>query len=280
MTANLRIVAVNDADEATLTSSDFVSTLPVTNLQVEGRAEVARTTDATGSKTVLGELASVRIIGSCVLYNHNLSALATWRLECYDGPGQTGTKVYDSTAVAALAPLGWGEFRWGVVPWGATVFTGWGSAYSVLWFDPVPVRSWRLTLLDASNPAGYLQAKRLVMGLPFEPAVNAEYGLDLGWQDTSTQRRTQAGSIRTDVGVMYRALSGSLDRLDPVERAAFMDICRVVGLSKEIFVSIFPEIGGTQERDYSMLGKFVGRLPSLKHPHWANWTTAFNIEEV
>lgn len=277
--ASIRIVAINDADDAVMTSSDFVATLPETNLQVEGRALVARTADATGNKVVLGEWPSVRIIGACVLYNHNLSALATWRLECWDGPGQTGSVVYDSTAVAALAPLGWGEFRWGVVPWGATVFSGWGSAYSVLWFVPVPVRSWRLTLLDASNADGYLQAKRLLMGLPFSPAVSAEFGLEMGWQDTSTQRRTQARSIRTDVGVMYRALSGSLERLDAVERASFMEACRVVGLRKEIFVSVFPEAGGAQERDYSLLGKFV-RMPEGRHTDWGNWSNTFNIEEV
>jgi hypothetical protein len=279
VTANLRLVASNDGDTAALTSGDFESTLPVGNLQLEGRARVARTTDATGAKTILGEWPAFKIISCCVLYNNNLTGGATWRLECFDGAAQSGTKVYDSGTVAALPAKGWGEFVWGVDPWAATVFTGWGAAYSVLWFTGVTVRSWRITLTDASNPAGFLQAKRLVMGNYFEPAVNAEYGLQLQWEDDSAQQRTQGGSLRTDRRARYRSLAGTLGRLDASERAVFMEACRVAGLASEIFVSVYPGAGGSQERDYSMLGKFV-RMPRNTDAEVANWKSTFQIEEV
>ena len=105
---SMRIVTPSVSDAATLSSSDFVATLPVGNLQVEGRGRVSRTTNATGNKTILGDFTGVSIISALVLYNHNLTSQATWRLELYSAAGQTGTKVYDSGTINAMAAVCWG----------------------------------------------------------------------------------------------------------------------------------------------------------------------------
>lgn len=278
MTRNLRIISTNEADEAVLTSSDFEGALPVGNLQLQGRARVARTTDDTGAKVIEGEWLNPRVLTACVLYGHNLTSSATWRLQCWSGAGQSGDLTYDSGTVRALRRVGWGLFRYGLVPWGSTVFTGWERAFSVLWFAAAAARSWRLTISDAGNPAGYLQAKRLLMGSYFEPAVNAEYGLELGWREDTTQQRTQASTLRSDAGPQYRRLAGNLSHLDDIERARFMELCRMAGMRREIFVSVFPETGSTQERDYALLGKFTA-MPDGAHGNPASWSNTFTIEE-
>lgn len=276
---SLRIVTPKISDAATLTSSDFVATLPVTNLQLEGRGRTARTTNATGNKTILGNLAGIAILSAMVLYNHNLTSQATWRLELYDGANQTGTKVYDSGTLNALPAVGWGEFQWGLLPWGGSVFTGWGSAFSVLWFDPVGALSFRLTIADAANPDGYLDMKRLLMGNYFEPLVNVEYGLNVFWQDNSEQMRTQGGSLRTDNRVQFRVARGTLPALTQGERATFVEMTRQVGLRVEVFMSIFPEIGGAMERDHSILGKFT-TMPDLMHSQYNSFKSDLVFEEV
>ncbi len=254
---SVRIVTSNVSDAATLSSADFVAGLPVGNLQLEGRARVARTANATGTKTINGDLAAAGVVAACVLYNHNLSSQATWRLRLWDAPAQAGSLLFDSGTVGALPAIGWGEFGWGLIPWGASVFTGWGAAFSVLWFPAVAARSFRLELADASNAAGFLQAKRLLLGPYFEPAVNLDYGLQLYWQDNSPQRRTQGGSLRTDVRTRYRVLKGRLGHLSDAERAIALETLRQIGLRTETFISVFPGEGGAEERDYSLLGKFT-----------------------
>lgn len=276
--ANMRIISTNEADAAVLSSADFAASLPVGNLQLQGRARVARTVNATGSKVIEGEWPAPKVLSACVLNGHNLTSSATWRLQGWDGAGQTGALVLDSTALPALRRIGWGVFPFGVAPWGSTVFTGWERAFSVLWFAAVAVRSWRLTLADAGNPAGYLQAKRLLLGNYFEPSVNAQYGLQLGWKEDTSQQRTQASTLRSDAGPQYRRLAGNLSHLDEVERARFMELCRQVGMRREIFVSVFPETGSTQERDYALLGKFT-QMPDGSHGNPASWSNTFTIEE-
>lgn len=263
---SMRFLLDNKADGATLSSSDFAAGLPVANLQVEGRGKVARTSNATGTKTVLGNLAAAASINAIVLYRHNLTASATWRLYLYSGANQTGTTLYDSTAVTP-APA-------------ASVFTGWSYAFSVLYFTTAAsVLSFKLELADATNPAGYLEAKRLVLGQYFEPAVNADYGLQLYWDDLSEQRRTLGGSVRTDARALYRVMAGSLSALTEAERASFMDAVRVAGKQREIFVAGFPGVTGAQERDYSLLGKFT-RAPMMAHHQVSRHRADFAIEEV
>lgn len=276
---SIRIVTSNVSDAAALTSTDFTVGLPVSNLQLEGRARVARTANAAGTKVINGDLAGVSMLGACVLYNHNLTSQATWRLRVWDAVGQTGNVVYDSTTVAALPALGWGDFQWGAVPWGASVFTGWGAAFSVLWFPAVLGRSFRLEVTDAANADGYLQAKRLLLGPYFEPLVNVDYGLQLYWEDNSVQRRTQGGSLRTDVRTRYRVLRAQLGYLSDSERAVAVETLRQIGLRTETFVSVFPGAGGALERDHSLLGKFTS-MPQFTNGEPSSHQAPLAFEEV
>lgn len=278
--ANFRVISTNDADAATLTSGDFLAALPVTNLQIEGRARVARTANATGNKVVNGNWPTPKVVSALVLYGCNFTSQATLRLELFDGANQTGATVYDSGAVPALEALGWGEFGWGLVPWGATVFNGWASTFSVLWLPAFyAARSFRITVADAANPAGYLQLKRLLIGSYFEPAVNPDYGMQLHWQSNDQQVRTMASSVRTDIRARYRVLNGTLAGLDPAERAIFMEIARTVGLAAELFVSVYPSAGGATLRDYSMLCKFT-QMPTMTDSNVQRHAASFALSEV
>ena len=277
---NLRIVSSNDADAATLSSGDFIASLPVGNLQIEGRARVARTLNVTGDKVINGDWPTARIVSCSLLYRNNFTSAATMRVQVWDGAGQAGNLVYDSGVISALDAIGWGEFGWGMVPWGATVFYDWPEAFSVHWFSQVVSgRSFRITVNDSANPAGYLQIKRLLIGAYFEPSVNVDYGMQLTWVDTSVQTRTQGKSINTDKRAQFRALSGNLGGLSVGERAAFFDMTRKVGLSSELFVSVFPAAGGAMERDHSLLCKF-DKIPPVNAVSYNRYSGSFSFVEV
>ena len=249
---------------ATLSSSDFAAALPVTNLQVEGRGRVARTSNATGTKTVNGNLAAASTISCAVLYRHNLRYNGTWRLQLYSAANQV-TQVYDSSATNAYT---------------SGLFTGWDAGFSVMYFSAVSnVLSFRVELADGSHPSGYLEAKRLLLGSYFEPSINAEYPLDLSWEDDGIQARTMGSSVRTDPRAKYRCLAGALGRLTDAERDTLFDQLRIAGKSREVFVSAFPGATGTKERDYALLGKFAG-MPKPSHHQYGNHRMPFRIEEV
>lgn len=281
MAANFRIISTNDADAATLTGADFLAALPVTNLQLQGRSRVARTTDVVGDKVIEGDWDAPRVVGAGVLHGCNFTISATIRWECWDGAGQTGTKVYDSGIIPALDALGWGDFDWGIPAWGDTVFSNGQPAYSVHWFSEiVGALSFRVTINDEENDAGYIQAKRLLIGPYFEPDVNPDFGLQMHWAEDSTQKRTIAQTVRTDVQGKYRTLTGSLAGLDAEERGRFMDVCYAVGLARDCFVSVYPETGGVDERDHSMLCKFKGQLPTMSNTNVGRNSAQFSFWEV
>lgn len=276
---NLRLVATNAVDAATLTSSDFTATLPVTNLQLEGRARVARTTNASGTKTINGNFAGSTLCSALVLYNHNLSGTATWRLRLFNGANQTGTVVYDSTTLTPQTVVGWGAFQWGVEPWGSYIFRDWEQPFYALFFADVLALSFRLELADSVNPAGYLQAGRLIIGRYLTPYFNASYGLSLSWDTNSLQRRTLGGSVRTDRRATFRRLQFDLETLDAGERALWLDLARSASLHRELFISVYPGVGGELERDHAMLAKF-SQVPALNLPVPERWSMKLELTEV
>lgn len=276
---NLRLLSTNVVDAATLTSSDFTATLPVANLQVEGRARVARTTNATGTKTINGNFAGTTLCSALVLYGHNLSGTATWRLRLYNGANQTGTVVYDSTTLTPQTVVGWGAFQWGAEPWGSYIFRDWEQPFYSLFFSEVYAVSFRLEITDTGNPAGYLQASRLIMGRYLTPYFNAAYGLALSWDTNSVQRRTLGGSVRTDRRATFRRLAFDLETLDAGERALWLDLARSVSLHREMFVSIYPGVGGELERDHSLLCKF-SQVPASNLPVPERWSMKLELIEV
>jgi hypothetical protein len=260
----IRMLLADQVLTSTLTSSDFAAALPVTNLQTEGRGKVARTSNATGTKTINGNLLAAASINCAVLYRHNLRYNGTWRLQLYSAANQT-TQVYDSAATNAYT---------------SGLFTGWDAGFSVMYFTTVAsVLSFRVELADGSHPSGYLEAKRLLLGSYFEPGVNVEYPLALRWKDDSVQRRTMGSSVRTDARAKYRCLTGGMGRITDAERDTLTDQLRDVGLSKEIFVSAFPGATGTKERDYALLGKFP-TMPQMRHHEYNNHRVDFEVEEV
>jgi hypothetical protein len=273
--SNLRILYRNLADAATLGASPaMVSTLPVTNLQVTGRAKVARTT-STADQALTGDWGSAQPVNGVVLWRHNLTETATWRVRLYAGANQTGTLLYDSGGLAgAMMPLG--DLRWGVDPLGATLHRGWTVAYqAVLWTPTVQARSFRIDLSDAGNPAGYLQAARLFIGAYWSPVQNFDYGASLAWLDDSELIRTDGGSLRTLIRATSRQLGFSLSQMDAADRGAFTDIIREVGKATELFVSLYPNTGGKLERDHQILGKITGNHNSVGRPVnlWADQIT-------
>jgi hypothetical protein len=273
----LRISHRNLADVATLGASPaLVTALPVTNLQRAGRLP-ARTT-STADQTITGDWGSVQPVNVVALWRHNLSQLAEWRIELWEGANQTGTKVYDSGGVGGdLIPLG--DLRWGVDPLGVTVQRGWSIAYqSVIYFTTAYARSFKITLSDSGNTAGYLQACRLWIGEYWSPSDNFDYGATLSWQDDSTQSRTEAGTLRTDVGALSRVVNFALSWMPAADRASLTDILREVGKVNEVFLSLYPEAGGSQERDYQVIGKFVSGHSST-HRSAARWSDQVSIAE-
>lgn len=278
MAANLRIIAINEVDSATLSASPaLVATLPVTNLQDAARAKVARTTSL-ATQMIYGNFAGVKNISAMALVRHNLTAAATLRLKLYSELNQAGTLVYDSGVLALGDVMGWGEFVHGVDPWGAELFLDWPVKWKDVFFTEVQAQSFSLQIDDPANTDGFMQAARLFIGAAFEPSTNMSWGFRWGWNERTDQERTEGGSLRSDAGEPYRTVRLSLDFLPDGEREQMGNILRYVGLRKDFFFSGFPQAAGAKERDFAGSFKIV-RMPDIEGAFAGNSRTELVIEE-
>lgn len=273
--SNIRIVAVNEGDDATLTSDS--EALSVSNLQILGRTKVWRTISGTTSAFINGSWDSGSVVNSLVLYRNNFTSTATFRVRFWDGADQTGNIVYDSGTIDAFNKKGWGDFVWGVDSWGSTLFTGWESRFTQLFFDSVTAKSFQIDIDDSEND--YLEVERLIIGYYFEPTVGMAYGASLQWQESTEFTRTAGGTLRSDGSKPFRVLSFELNHLSEPERTRMQEIQRQVGKRKDVFVSAREDASGALERDWAMLAKFQehGPLTAEYHQHYA---TSITLEET
>jgi hypothetical protein len=259
MTGNIRIVSQNHLEGHAISAAPTPAA-PASYLLNPLREYRWQSLDAS-QQVLTGNLGSTsKTVSAVVLWNHNLTAASTWRIELFSGQNQTGSKVYDSAPTATYTVTAFGDLDFGVDPLGAVLVSGQTqpASYAVAWISRIACKSWRITLEDAANPSGYLAASRLIVGDYWEPEENIDYGYTFRWLDGSTLYRTEGGSLRADSQEPTRELSVALSRLPEAERAALTEIYRVCGKRKDIFVSLYPGEGGAAERDHSFLARITG----------------------
>jgi hypothetical protein len=258
VTANLRISHTNLVKTATLASSPVSAvTGPVDNLKTTRRGVVYRAGQV-GSSDITGHWGgSNKAMSCCILYRTNLRAGDTWRLQiCSDL--EATVPVWDSGTVTAVAA---GVFGPGVAP------------FAVMYFTPVTGVSFRLTV---NSPANVAEAMTLWIGTYMEAAYNPAYGLRRGRQSGSQRGRTLAGSLVQTTGAVWRTLSFDLFVRTEADRAAWDEIDEASQTDPVVWLAVFPAVGGTQERDFSMLGCFDDPLDLvLSAPNKFDFTVKF-----
>lgn len=285
MPTNLVLCVRNAIDEADLTASSAVTSLPASNLQLAARGRVWRSTDATDQMINFTWGGQGHFLTFLLLNRHNLESGSTWRVQLFSNADWTN-QIYDTRVAGVDLPAydyaSLGDLDWGVDPLGKSDFTAFqGQLYSIAYFPRLLALSGTVTISNTGNSAGYMQASRLFSGDAYEFVWNPE-AATFSWDEDTTQARSLGGSLRSDGGgIVYRSLDLQMTLKDEPARATLADMLRWAGLRKDVFLSLFPGVGGEQERDYTMLSKFVGKLPrfDLKSGN-LNQATKLSFEEA
>lgn len=273
----MRLITVNDADTAVITATPAaVGSMPASNLQSATRSK-SRFTALTNQQIKL-VWSGVKVLSAVALLRHNLTSQATWRIQVYSDTAATNL-LFDSGTKPACPGKALGDLYWGIDPFGASLFTDWAYAFSTLWFAPVAAQALIVTLNDTSNPDAFLQAARLFTGAYIEPANAPSYGLKLAWNESTKQRRTDGGSLRSDPAEPYRTMQVDLEWLDDADRAKLLEVGRRVGQRKDIFISLYPDAGGAAERDNTMQCKLVSHIETVR-TNAVRFTTTLTLEEA
>lgn len=261
---HLCLIYPNAVDDAVLTATPAAETeLPVSNLQNARRAKTWRSTSL-ADQVIRGNFNEVKTISAMAFPRHNLSANASIRYRLWNDVNQGGALLYDSGVLFQGDDLGWGDFDFGVQPWGGSyIFASWAYAFAYLWFDEYDTaQSFQLDVSDPANNAGWMEASRLITGQYFETSEQIDRGLTLTWEDDSRRQRSAGGSRGGERRQTYRRWELKLSVLSEADRAALMDICMHAGVGADMFISCYTGAGGRQERDYAG-HVYLAQMPSF-----------------
>lgn len=274
--ANLRVVYNNAADRSTVTASTTAGTLVATNLLNDYKVKVWRSTGT--SADIELTWASAENISMASLPFCNLSATATMRVRCYTLPGDV-VPTLDTGTIQAVAGK-FGPFTWSNVPAGANTFSYGGGACATLWFATQSSRKVVISLSDASNSSGYLEAARVVCGTYWSPENNAEYGATIMAEDMSRHERTDSGDLHTDRGPRYRKVSVTLPVMPVADRDVLWQILMGNGMARPVFFSLTPEGPATKDEHLFQLYCKLSRSAALRYQMYNQFNSTLELEEV
>lgn len=276
--SNIRMLVVNDFDEATveLASGIAVPTLPATNLQIYNNSRILRV--ASTEFVLEGNFEDIRLISSLILWRHNFTAAATFRLELFGNANQSGGTVFDTGVLNALPQITFGDWDWRTQPVISSALDSWATKYTQYWFNSIFASSYRLTVSDPLNDAGHLDLTRIYMGRHYVPSVNFSWGSQFSFGSNETQQRTDDGGLFSKATESWRKVQFTLEHLSEADRPGFVAAIRHVKLNSDWFISLYPEQAGQKEIEHSFACKFTA-LPPITSISFNKFSAPVAVEE-
>ena len=234
----------NYADDGTLsegaTGSEWLSSLPLSNLQTPLKSEKART-DSDLSVDFDIDLGRSKTISFVSLLGHNLTSTGTWRVRI-SNQSDFSTLLYDSGDVD-IWPVTeiFGENPWGGFVWNGKNITDDGNFGFLLLDSSVYGRYVRINLDDSDNEDGYLEAGRLIIDSPWRPSKSFIYGAELTYINPSEKERSRGGQPWTDRLPQYRKATFEIRNLGEDEMfGQGYEMDRLLGIAKHCFIMLDP----------------------------------------
>lgn len=277
----IRVLINNLWDSATLTVAvgTEIPTLPISHTQQYGRSKTAVIVPNLAGVSVINfNLQGLSLASGLVPYRHFLSNVSTWQLELFDEQDQTGNMVYDSGLIECVQTKTLGELDWLVDPLVASTLDNWPYKFSQHWFDGVFFQSGRITIVDPESTRH--EFDRIYLGTVIQPKVNFSYDHSHKWVSKEKHVETVGGSAFAAQKEKRRKLTFDLMWIDELERPAFSEANREVGISKDWFISLFPEEGGQKEIEYAMACKYLDSAPAITATDYNMYSIPITVREA
>lgn len=177
MTTNARFMYDDFGAACTMTASTAAASFPASNAVVDFRQVPWRSTAVTASWLQFTATSSISPTG-IVIVDHNITS------------GNTQLRLRSSTT---------SNFSGGTQTVVGPSQMTWRSGLIYAFFSaPTARQYWRLEITDASNPAGYFQIGRVLLGTVFEPARAYRMGWNRTARDLSVKMESRNG-VRTEI---------------------------------------------------------------------------------
>lgn len=274
----LKIISDNAAARASLTTSSHVGALIPDNMLKDKKSVVWRSSGTTEKITCTWPKAE--LLGGISLAFCNFTATATIRVRVYSEE-VGGTELFDSGIQPAARHIPLGYWSWGEEPLGVNAYSYGFSIYSTCWFNTfIASKRVEIDIVDTDNVAGYIEVGNLIIGKPWIPKHNTAFGLPVTFTDSAVNVRTEASDLVSTTGSRSKKVAVDLSWLEATDRTRMASILQVNGVTKPIFVSVFPDDTDViKEYMYQVYGK-MPTINAITHPGHIIYSTQLEIEEL
>jgi len=275
--ANALFLSSRLVDRATLVASSQVSSLPVAFLQDQRPEKKLRFTGCTAEWVAFDLGADIAEACNALFWiDHNQTALGKLRLRM----------AATADAVTSAPVVDTGEA--GTSAWptsGKHTDLEWPQEISLLsWANDVILRYGRLDIADPTNPAGFVQAARFMIGRAFRPTFNIGSNFGLGLSTSDKRERTAFNRLYTDNrGPAARRMILPLSALKDTElKRQLFQLQRYCGLARDFGFALDPDATDDFHIN-TMQATFENDAQFDAQPIWdANgrvWRTSLSISE-
>lgn len=273
--ANVRLLARNLADTATITAVTAESAYPASNLALAARGSEFRTTDASANRQIKLTWGTSQRVDTIALCRHNLTDAATWKIYFYSDSAWT-------TSITSTADID--AFTASLLGANATITDAnvRGLKSSVYYHSSVltTVKSIIIEFDDAANADGYISATRLFVGEAQTVTRNAAYDAALEWAEDSQQARTLSGTLRSvALTPPYRRLALAFNHVPDGDYKTWSDVYRYCGRRADFWLDLYPGEGTTRDLEARGQYKFE-RWNALVHSVPGHYSTGFTAVEA
>lgn len=242
---HLAIISENLVDSAfSVFASSEVSGHSISKVKSPEKGRTYRGTSNSEKVTVTWEDAP-KIISGVALPMNNLIKGSTVRITVFSLSTST-TPIYDSGAI----PI---AFSYKIPPGfssiGSASFGYGGGNYFSAFFDEVIGRKVEIDITTpTSNPDGFIELSRVVIGRAFRPSIGADRDVSIGFIDNSKSITTDAGSRIVNRRPKFKTIRFNLSVIAEPDRAQFNQILNEAGSSGLVFISMFPNMTTDPEK--------------------------------
>jgi len=281
---NILLLYRNYLDEALLSASS--EAISVERLKDFRPSRFWRAEDCTAEHVLIDCGGSVNMTHGAVAA-HNLDANGVIRCTVSDDPDiatdpDSVDLEYDSGAVEAWPPVaGFGSDGFGTSLGGYPLLTSINDYRPYRVFDFGGTVNARYVRYDFANPdlGKGIEVGRVFAGLGIQPERTFAYDWSWEWVDPSDVIDTEEAFFIVRRR-KYRVLRISLPRLSNAEAmAAFDDLKRIVGRSRDLFVMLFPTGAANVQYRTTIYGVPIENGP-IANPFFNVFSTSIAIREL
>lgn len=126
----------------------------------------------------------------------------------------------------------------------------------------------------------YFELGRVFLGKYIEPEYNISFGHTISWNENTDQYRPSSGTLQSSISSKNREFSFDLNTISENDRKTIQKELIKCGLSKDFYISIFPEHSSKEkEIDYSGIVKFT-KMPAYSEIQNRYYKSSYTVEEA